>query len=182
METETQKRAPKPKKIETVRQLTELVDRARGIYFTEYKGLTVAQITDLRRQCYQNKVEYLVCKNTFSRRVMKEKGYEDILPLLVGPVGIAFGFQDPAAPAKILADFAAKNDKFILKGGVFEGKAITPNDISVIKDLPTREVALSMLVGAVFGPVQGFHNVVTAVLRDFVSVVDQIAEQKKNAA
>jgi large subunit ribosomal protein L10 len=182
METETQKRPPKPKKIETVRELTDKVNRARGIYFTEYKGLTVAQITDLRRQCYQNKVDYLVCKNTFARRVMREKGYEDALPHLVGPVAMAFSYTDPATPAKILADFAAKNDKLILKGGVFEGKAISPKDIQVIKDLPSREVALSMLVGAVFGPVQGFYNVVSALLRDTVSVIDQIAEQKKNAA
>jgi large subunit ribosomal protein L10 len=182
METETQKRPPKPKKIETARQLAEMVDRARGIYFTEYKGLTVAQITDLRRQCYQNKVDYLVCKNTFTRRVMKEKGYDDILHLLVGPTAMAFGYADPSAPAKVLFDFSAKNEKLVLKGGVFEGKAISPKDIESIKDLPSREVALSMLVGAVFGPVQGFHNVITAVLRDFVSVIDQIAEQKKAAA
>jgi large subunit ribosomal protein L10 len=181
METETIKRPPNPKKIETVRELTEKVGKARGIYFTEYKGLTVAQITDLRRQCHQAGVEFLVCKNTFSRRVMQEKGYADALKHLVGPTAMAFGYQDPAAPAKILHDFAAKNDKLILKGGVFEGKAITPKDITAIKDLPSREVALSMLVGAVFGPVQGFYNVVSAVLRDFVSVVDQIAEQKKVA-
>ncbi|HEY3295990.1 MAG TPA: 50S ribosomal protein L10 [bacterium] len=179
METETHKRPPKPKKIETVRELTDRVQRARGIYFTEYKGLTVAQITDLRRQCYQKHVEYLVCKNTFARMVMTEKGYGDILPLLVGPVGMAFAYEDPAVPAKILFDFAAKNEKLVLKGGMFEGKPIRPADIEIIKELPSRDVALSTLIAAIYGPVQGFYNVVNAVLRDFVSVIDQIAEQKK---
>jgi large subunit ribosomal protein L10 len=182
METEIIKRPPKPKKIETVREISDIVGRARGIYLTEYKGLTVAALTDLRRQCYQNKVEYLVCKNTFARMVMKEKGYSDILPLLVGPTAMAFAFDDPAVPAKILFDFAAKNEKLILKGGIFEGKTIRPEYIQAIKDLPSREAALSMLVAAVFGPVQGFYNVVNAVLRDFVSVIDQIAEQKKGPA
>jgi large subunit ribosomal protein L10 len=182
METETTKRPPKPKKVKTVSELTEMVGRARGIYFTEYKGLTVAELTDLRRQCYQKKVEYLVCKNTFSRMVMKDKGYADVLPLLVGPVAMAFSFDDPAVPAKVLADFAAKNEKLVLKGGVFEGKAIRPQDIQAIKDLPSRDVALATLIAAIYGPVQGFYNVVSAVLRDFVSVIDQIAEQKKPAA
>jgi len=181
MESETLKRAPKPKKIETVRDLTEKVSRARGIYFTEYKGLTVAELTDLRRQCHQKHVEYLVCKNTFSRRVLKEKGYADVMALLVGPTAMAFGYDDPSVPAKILWDFSSKNEKLVLKGGVFEGKAIKPKDIQAIKDLPSREVALSTLIAAIYGPVQGFYNVVTAVLRDFVSVIDQIAEQKKPA-
>jgi large subunit ribosomal protein L10 len=181
METETTKRPSKPKKIETVRDLTDMVGRARGIYFTEYKGLTVAELTDLRRQCYQKKVEYLVCKNTFSRMVMKEKGYEEILPLLVGPVAMAFSFDDPSVPAKVLSDFAAKNEKLILKGGVFEGKTIRPQDIQAIKDLPSRDVALATLIAAIYGPVQGFYNVISAILRDLVSVIDQVIEQKKAA-
>jgi large subunit ribosomal protein L10 len=182
METETVKRSPKPKKVETIQELTEKVARARGIYFTEYKGLTVAQISDLRRQCHNSKVDYLVCKNTFARRVMTEHGYGDVLKHLTGPTGMAISYTDPAVPAKILYDFAAKNEKLVLKGGVFEGKAITAKEIESIKDLPSREVALSMLVAAIYGPVQGFYNVVSALLRDTVSVIDQIAEQKKTAA
>jgi len=182
METQTAKRPPKPKKVEIVADLTDKVNRARGIYFTEYKGLTVAEITDLRRQCYQNHVDLLVVKNTFSRRVLADKGYEDVLKHLVGPVAIAFGYSDPVVPAKVLHDFSQKNDKLVLKGGVFEGKAITAKDVQAIKDLPSREVALSMLVGAIYGPVQGFYNVVSGVLGNFVSVIDQIAEKKKAAA
>lgn len=182
METQTAKRPPKPKKIETVRELTEKVSRARGIYFTEYKGLTVAEITELRRQCYKNNVDYVVCKNTFARRVMREKGYDAALKHLQGPTALAFGYEDPAVAAKVLHEFSSKNEKLVLKGGVFEGKAISAKDIEAIKDLPSREVALSMLIAAIYGPVQGFYNVTSAVLRDFVSVIDQIAEKKKTAA
>lgn len=183
METATEKkRTPKPAKIEATRELTEKVERARGIYFTDFKGLTVAEITDLRRQCYQHRVDYLVCKNTFARRVLKAHGFESALPHLIGPTAIAFSYADPATPAKVLFDFAAKNEKLVLKGGVFEGKAISAKDIQAIKDLPSREVALAMLFAALFGPVQGFHGVLTAVLRDVVSVIDQIGEQKQAAA
>lgn len=182
METATQKRAPKPAKIAAVSELTEKVARARGIYVAAYKGLTVAEITDLRRQFYQQRVDFLVCKNTFARRVFGDHGYDGALPFLTGPTAIAFGYDDPAAPAKIIHEFSAKNEKLVFKGGVFEGRTITAKDIQAIKDLPSREVALAMLLGALFGPVQGFHGVLSAVLRDVVSVIDQIIEQKKAAA
>ena len=182
MNTVTEKRPPKPKKIETVRELTDKVGRARGIFFTEYKGLTVAEMTDLRRQCYQHHAEYMICKNTFTRMVMKDQGYDQALPQFVGPTGLVFGFDDPAAAAKLLHDYAAKNDKLVLKGGIFEGKVISKKEIEAIKDLPSREQALAMLFAAINGPDQGFYNVISAIIRDFVSVVDQIAEQKKASA
>jgi large subunit ribosomal protein L10 len=182
IDNEIAKRVPKPRKVQIVGDLTDKVSRARGIYFTEYKGLTVAELTELRRLCRQNHVDYIVCKNTFSRRVLTEKGYPDALQHLDGPTALAFGYLDPAVPAKVLSDFAAKNEKLILKGGVFEGKAVTLKEIQVIKDLPSRDVALAMLLGVMNAPVQGFYNVVTAMLRDLVSVIDQIIEQKKAAA
>ncbi len=182
METTTNKRPPKPKKIETVADLTDKVNRARGIFFTEYKGLTVAEMTDLRRQCYQSHVDYVVCKNTFARMVLKEKGYDQALSLAVGPTGIVFGFDEPSVAAKILWDFAGKNEKLVLKGGILEGKPISKADIEAIKDLPSREQAIALLLAAVHGPLQGFVNVISAVLRDFVSVIDQIAQKKESAA
>lgn len=182
METATVKRPPKPKKVETVRELTDKVRRARGIFFTEFKGLTVAEITDLRRQCHQSHVEYMVCKNTFARMVLKDNGFEQALVHAVGPTGLVFGFDDPAVAAKILHDYAAKNEKLVLKGGIFEGRMISKKDIEAIKDLPSREQAIALLLAAIQAPLQGFYNVIAAVLRDFVSVVDQIAEKKQAAA
>jgi large subunit ribosomal protein L10 len=182
METNTQKRPPKPKKVETVAELTEKVSRARGIFFTEYKGLTVAEMTDLRRQCHQSRVDYVVCKNTFARMVLKDQGFDYALKHAVGPTGIVFGFDDPSVAAKILWDYAGKNEKLVLKGGIFEGKPISKNDIEAIKDLPSHEQAIALLLAVVQSPLQGFVNVLSAVLRDFVSVVDQIAQKKEPAA
>jgi large subunit ribosomal protein L10 len=182
METQPVKKPPKPKKMAAVQELTDKVARARGIYFTDFKGMTVAEITDLRRQCHQNRVEYLVCKNTFSRRVLREKGYAGALPHLQGPTAMAFGYDDAVAAAKVLFDFAAKNEKLVLKGGIFEGRPVSAKDMQAIKDLPSREVALAMVLAALGSPIQGFYHVVSGVLRDFVSVVDQIIERKKAAA
>ncbi len=182
MDTTTQKRTPKAKKVETVRALNDKVSRARGIFFTEFKGLTVAEMTDLRRQCYQNHVEYVVCKNTFTRRVMKEHGYDQAMPSFFGPTGLVFGFDDPTSAAKLLHEYSSKNEKLVLKGGIFEGKVVSKKDIEAIKDLPTREQALALLFATINAPVQSFYNVISAIIRDFVSVVDQIAEKKKAAA
>jgi large subunit ribosomal protein L10 len=181
MDTPTNKREPKPKKVEAVKLLSDKVDRARAIYFTEYRGMTVAEITQLRRKCYKSHVEYLVAKNTFARKVLKEHGYEDALKHLIGPTAMAFGYDDPAVAAKILYEFSNANNKLVLKGGVFEGKLISEKDIEAIKDLPSREQALSLLLAAINGPIQGFYNVVNGILRDFVSVIDQIAEKKQAA-
>jgi large subunit ribosomal protein L10 len=176
------KRTPKPEKVEAVKDFRERVSRAKAIYLTDNKGLTVKDMTDLRRQCFEAKIDFLVVKNTFSRMVLKEHGYEDVLDKLVGPTAIAIGYDDGTVPARVLHKFASANEKLVIKGGIFEGRAISAKDVAAIKDLPTREQALSMIVTALNAPVQNFHNVITAVLRDFVSVVDQIAEQKKTAA
>jgi large subunit ribosomal protein L10 len=181
MDTHTNKREPKPKKVEAVKDLEDKVSRAHAIYFTEYRGMTVAEITELRRKCYKSHVDYLVAKNTFARRVLKAHGYEDAVKHLTGPTALAFGYDDPAVAAKILFEFSNTHDKLVLKGGVFEGKLISSKDIEAIKDLPSREQALSLLLAAINGPVQGFYNVINAVLRDFVSVIDQIAEKKQAA-
>lgn len=179
MESQTATRQPKPYKVEAVQNLNDKVSRARSLYFTENKGLSVAEITELRRKCWEANVEYLVCKNTFTRRVMEEQGYPDALKHLTGPTALAFGYEDPAAPAKVLFDFAEKNEKLVLKGGIFEGKVITESEIKAIKDLPSREQALAMVIATIFAPVQSLYNVINNILRDFVSVVDQIAEKKK---
>jgi large subunit ribosomal protein L10 len=181
MDSPENKREPKPKKVEAVNLLEDKVSRARAVYFTEYRGMTVAELTDLRRQCFKNRVEYLVAKNTLARRVLRQHGYEGALEHLSGPTALAFGYDDPALAARILHQFSSTNAKLVLKGGIFEGKLISDKDIEVIKDLPSREQALSLLLAAINGPIQGFYNVINAVLRDFVSVVDQIAEKKQAA-
>jgi len=176
---ELQNRIIRPEKLATVEIFREKINRASGIYLTDNLGLTVEHMTELRRECFKNQVDFMVIKNTFSRMVLKEKGYEDILKYLEGPTAIAIGYDDAATPARILDKFVQSHENLKVKGIIFDGKILPASEIAAIKDLPTREQALSGLIGAIYGPVQGFYNVINAVLRDFVSVVDQIAEQKK---
>lgn len=178
---ELQNRIIRPEKLATVEILREKVGRASGIYLTDNLGLTVEQMTELRRECFKNQVDFMIVKNTFSRMVLKEKGYEDIIKYLEGPTAIAIGYDDAVAPARILDKFVQTNEKLKVKGVIFDGKILPASELTRIKDLPTRDQALSGLIGAIYGPVQGFYNVINAVLRDFVSVVDQIAEKKQQA-
>jgi large subunit ribosomal protein L10 len=179
-DTAALKRTPRPEKVAKVEDLRERMNKAHGVYFTDNLGLTVEQMTNLRRQFYEAGVDFLVVKNTFTRMIVKEKGYDAILDKLVGPTAIAFGYDDGAAPARVLDKFTKTNEKLVVKGGIFEGRVVSAKDVKAIKDLPNREQALSMLIATIFAPVQEFHNVINAILRDFVSVVDQIAEAKKS--
>jgi len=174
------KRTPRPEKVAKVEDLRDRMNRAQGIFFTDNLGLTVEEMTNLRRQFYEAGVDFLVVKNTFARMVAKEKGYDDVLDKLVGPTAIAFGYEDGAAPARVLDKFTKTNEKLVVKGGVFDGKVVSAKQLKAIKDMPTKDQALSMLIATIFAPVQEFHNVINAILRDFVSVVDQIAESKKS--
>jgi large subunit ribosomal protein L10 len=173
-------RIPRPEKVAKVDDLRERMNRAQGIFFTDNLGLTVEEMTSLRRQFYDAGVDFLVVKNTFTRRVVKEKGYDAVLDKLVGPTAIAFGYEDGAAPARVLDKFTKTNQKLVVKGGIFDGRVVSAKDLKKIKDLPNKEQALAMLFATLFAPVQQFHNVINAILRDFVSVVDQIAESKKS--
>ena len=166
-----------------MRDLTDKVQRARGIFFTDFKGLTVAEMTDLRRQCYQSHVDYLVCKNTFARRVLREQGYAEALKHLQGPTALAFGYrrsggagQDSARLRRQEREAGSEGRRVRRQGGH------RPRTFRRSRICPAGRRRLRMLVAAIFGPVQGFYNVTTAVLRDFVSVIDQIIEQKKAAA
>jgi len=176
---ELENRIIRPEKAAIVEDFREKVGRAQGIYLTDNLGLTVEAMTQLRRECFKNQVDFMIIKNTFARRVLEEKGFGEIVKHLNGPTAIAIGYDDGATPARILDKFIGTNDKLKVKGLIFDGKVMPASDLAAIKDLPTREQALSGLVGAIYGPVQGFYNVINGILRDFVSVVDQIATKKQ---
>ncbi|MBK6909690.1 MAG: 50S ribosomal protein L10 [bacterium] len=176
---ELENRTIRPEKIAKVADFRDRVGRAAGIYLTDNLGLSVEHMTELRRECFKNQVDFMIIKNTFSRRVLEEKGFAEILPHLNGPTAIAIGYEDGATPARILDKFMSTHDKLKIKGLIFDGKVLPASEMAAIKDLPTREQALSGLVGAIYGPVQGFYNVINGILRDFVSVVDQIATKKQ---
>lgn len=129
----------------------------------DYRGLNVKQVTELRKQLRQAGVEFEVLKNSVVRRATAAAELTELDEYLTGPTAIAFSKEDLVAPAKILNDFAKKNDKLELKGGVVEGKVVGFDQIKALADLPSRDGLLSMLLSVLQAPVRNFALAVKAV-------------------
>ncbi|GAA2704783.1 50S ribosomal protein L10 [Micromonospora olivasterospora] len=137
-------------KATAVAELTESFRNAGAAVLTEYRGLTVAQLTQLRRSLGKE-TTYTVAKNTLAKRAATEAGISGLDELFTGPTALTFVSGDVVEAAKGLRDFAKANPKLVIKGGVFEGKAISAAEVTKLADLESREVLLAKLAGAMKG-------------------------------
>jgi large subunit ribosomal protein L10 len=145
--------ADKPVRADKASAVAELTDDFRNsaaTLLTEYRGLTVAQLTELRRSL-GNQAKYSVSKNTLAKRAASDAGIEGLDELFTGPTALAFVGGDPVEAAKSLRAFAKAHPVLVIKGGVFEGKAVTADEVNKIADLESREVLLAKLAGAMKG-------------------------------
>jgi large subunit ribosomal protein L10 len=138
---------PNAEKVAAVNEIAEKLSQAAAALITEYRGLTVKQVTDLRRTL-GNDATYAIVKNTLTKRAAENAGVGLDETLLVGPTAIAFVTGDPVVVAKGLRDFARANPLLVIKGGVLEGKALSAAEVARIADLESREVLLARLAGA----------------------------------
>lgn len=129
----------------------------------DYRGLNVAQVTQLRKTLRESGIEFQVLKNSLTRRATAEAQLTELDEHLTGPTAIAFSTSDVVAPAKILSDFAKKNDALKVKGGVVEGRVVDAAQIKALADLPSREGMLSMLLSVLQAPMRNFALAVKAV-------------------
>ncbi|GIP36246.1 50S ribosomal protein L10 [Paenibacillus sp. J2TS4] len=146
--------------------VTDVISKLRESSCTivaDYRGLNVAQVTELRKQLREAGVEFQVIKNTLVRRATAEAELTELDSALTGPTAIAFSKEDVVAPAKILSEFAKKNDKLNLKAGIVEGKVVDLEQIKELAELPSREGLLSMLLSVLQAPVRNFALAVKAV-------------------
>ena len=144
----------RPHKVEQVEEIADRLKRARVAVLTDYRGLTVAQLQDLRTRLRGGDVEYRVVKNTLARRAAVEAGHDDFQSVLVGPVAIAFGYEDLSLPAKLLGEFARTTRlKLDITGGLVEGRVMSGEQIRQLADLPPREVLISQLAGTIQSPI-----------------------------
>ncbi len=148
MDTVTHKRATvRPDKGESVDELTESFQASSAAVLTEYRGLTVKQLKELRRTLGAD-TTYSVVKNTLTKLAAERAGLSGLEALLAGPTAVAFVKGDPVNAAKSLRDFAKANPALVVKGGVMDGKALTADEIKKLADLESREVLLAKLAGA----------------------------------
>jgi large subunit ribosomal protein L10 len=166
-------------KEQIVAQVAATAGRARGMFFTDFTGLTVGQATELRREFRKSAVEFRVVKNTLIRKALEQlTGFDRVFPGLVGPTGVAFAFDDPVAPAKIIQKFAEKHKKLSLKVCVVEKQVYEGSRLEELARMPTRKELMASILGSVQAPCAGVPNVLQAVLRDLVSVIDEVGKKK----
>lgn len=171
----------KSEKEQAVAKIQEKVSKAQGMFFTDFAGIKVEQMTELRREFRKSGIEYTVVKNTLAKKALQNvSGYDKVLDKLVGPTGIAFAYNDPAAPAKIIQKFREKNEKFSLKVCVIEKQVYDGSKLKELASMPLRAEVVAGILGSINSPITGVIGTINAVLRDVVGVLGAI-EQKKAA-
>jgi large subunit ribosomal protein L10 len=164
----------------TIAEISEGIRNSSGVLLTEYRGLTVAQLKELRGNIRAN-ASYAVVKNTLAKRAFNAEGISSFDAELVGPTAIAFVHGDTVAVAKSLRDFAKANQHLVIKGGFFDGAPLTADEVKKLADLETREVLLAKLAGAFKSSLFGAAYMFNAPLAQAVRAVDALRQKQENA-
>lgn len=164
----------------TIAEISEAIRNSSGVLLTEYRGLTVAQLKELRGNLRAN-ASYAVVKNTLAKRAFNAEGISTFDAELVGPTAIAFVHGDTVTAAKALRDFAKANTALVLKGGYFDGAPLTADEVNKLADLESREVLLAKLAGAVKASLFGAAYMFNAPLAKAVRTVDALRQKQENA-
>lgn len=171
-------RAVKERVVEEIRDKFE---RASSALLTDYRGLNVAEVTELRKQLREAGIEYKVVKNTLTHLAIKDFDYSDELKeFLQGPTAIAFSYEDPVAAAKILSKFAKDHKNLEIKVGLVEGKVVDINGIKNLADLPSREVLIAKVLAGMQAPISGLVNVLNGPMRGLVYALQAIKDKKQS--
>lgn len=170
----------RPEKAAAVAEITERFQDASAALLTEYRGLHVGEIAELRGALREAGTEYKVLKNTLARIAVREVGLEELVEMLEGPTAIAFVKGDAVEAAKALDDAAKKFPVLVIKGGVVDGKIIDADQARQLAKLEPREVQLAKIVMMVNTPLQQTANVLSALLRDFGSMLAQVVAKKES--
>ncbi|WP_044895183.1 50S ribosomal protein L10 [Bacillus alveayuensis] len=150
-------------KKQVVAEIADKFRASKSTIIVDYRGLNVAEVTELRKQLREAGVEFKVYKNTLTRRALAEVGLEGLDEVLTGPNAIAFSNDDVVAPAKILNEFAKNHEALEIKAGVIEGNVATVEEVKALANLPSREGLLSMLLSVLQAPIRNFALVTKAV-------------------
>ena len=166
-------KARKEQKAEQVELLTEKLKKANVAVLTDYRGLTVKQMQDLRGKLRTGNVEYRVVKNTLARRAADAAGYKDLESELQGPVAIAFGYDDLSLPPRLINEFIRTTRlKLEVVGGVVEGRVFNRDQIKQLADLPSRDVLLAQLLGTLQSPVAQLVGIMQTPVQQLIGVLN----------
>jgi large subunit ribosomal protein L10 len=146
-----------------VLEIRERMEKAQGMVFAKYQGLTVEEDTELRKKLREAGIEYKVYKNSLTALAAKELGLDGIVSYLEGPVSVAFGYEDATAPARILNDFAKTHKKLELKAGIVEGTVYDSTEVAKLAAIPSRDVLIAQLLGSFKAPLSNLAYLLNAI-------------------
>lgn len=172
----------KEEKVSIVSELQGKFEKAKGIVFTDYRGLNVEEITNLRHILRSADLEYRVIKNTLAKRATQGTPVEAGKDIITGPIGIAIGYDDPVLVAKKILEFSKGNDKLEVKGGIIEGNVYTPEQIKTISELPSREVQLSMLVGVMQSPLGKLAGLLNSTVTQLIYAFEALKQKRDSVS
>ena len=164
-----------------VEEVAEVAGNSPSAVAAEYSGLTVSDMTELRQTARDAGIYLRVVRNTLARRALEDTSFDCMREGLTGPLILAFSKNEPGAAAKVVRDFAKKNDKLVVKLVALEGKLLQPSDIDALASLPSKDQAISMLMGMMTAPVASLVRTLAEPHAKFVRTVKAVADQKQAA-
>jgi large subunit ribosomal protein L10 len=171
---------PRPEKVQAVADIKESMENARAVFFTEYRGLTVKAVQELRKELRNSGAEYKVVKMTLAKLAAAEAGFEGIDEYLVGPTALAFANSDAVATAKALKEFGKANDVFVLKAGLLAGDILAPEEISKLAEIESRDVLLAKIAGAGRAPMYAAAGMFASFTRNAATMFGQLLDKKES--
>lgn len=171
-------------KNQVIAEINDNIARSKSLFFTDFSGLSVEQSTKLRREFRSSNIGYQVAKNTLITRALATHGekYSEVSDKIIGMTAIAYGFDDPVAPAKILKKFFDTIEKPTLKFAYVEEQFFDGKQLKMLATMPTRKEMIASILGSIQAPAQGIVGAINAVMRDLVGVIDAIEKQKSGTA
>ncbi len=169
---------PNKKNIEQVKELSDSFSKAKAVYFTEYHGLNVGDITKLRSEFFKADVEYKVAKNTLIKLAAEENKISGIEELLKGSTALAIAYDEPVAPAKVIKEFTKDSDLPSVKGILFDGEFLPGEEFKRLANLPSKEELLATLVAMLNSPMQKLALTLNAPLQNMAGVLNSLKEKK----
>lgn len=169
---------PKEVKFGLVNELREDINGSSALLMTDYRGLTVSEVTILRRRLRETGTEYKVVKNTLFERAAEQMAEIGITKLLEGPTAVAFVHNDPIAPAKAIVEFMLTHKAMSIKGGIVEGQLYDAAQIQALSKVPPREVLLSQMLGAMQSPIAGLVGTLQGCISNLVYTLQSVADQR----
>lgn len=175
---------PTEAKRQEIDALVERLGRSQAVYIAEYRGLTVAKSTALRKLIRESGGEMKVTKNTLMRIALRETGSVTADEIDTGPNAYIFAYGDVAATAKAIRDFSKEkgNEALVIKGGIMDGHVLSTPQVMALADLPPREVLLAQLLGVMNGPIRGLVTVMSGTARALVTALSAIKDKKSEEA